>query len=216
VTTAPGVIAHLLFAYVVLAEPLLGHRLYAAVRRSVKEDRRARARFYRWSIASEWLWVAVNALLLSGEALSLRELGLRLPGGESSPSTAGIVIGLVGGLVLLVVVTRVKARRSGQYGWLLPRSALEPFVELLPTTGRERRLFAALALTAGVVATIASAAIFGAAHFYQGWRGVLLTSLLGFGLARLYLSTGTLLLPILAHALIDLRFLLLWRSRRAA
>ena len=149
-TTAPGVIAHLLFAYVVLAEPLLGHRLYAAVRRSVKEDRRARARFYRWSIASEWLWVAVNALLLSGEALSLRELGLRLPGGESSPSTAGIVIGLVGGLVLLVVVTRVKARRSGQYGWLLPRSALEPFVELLPTTGRERRLFAALALTAGV------------------------------------------------------------------
>jgi len=67
-----------------------------------------------------------------------------------------------------------------------------------------------------LVATIASAAIFGAAHFYQGWRGVLLTSLLGFGLARLYLSTGTLLLPILAHALIDLRFLLLWRSRRAA
>jgi membrane protease YdiL (CAAX protease family) len=103
---------------------------------------------------------------------------------------------------------------------------------LLPRTPGERRLFTLVGLTAGlceewlyrgfflaVVAALAgsppqwvlvtvAAVAFGLAHAYQGVGGIVLTGALGGVLAALYLSTGSLLLPVLLHAVIDLRFLL--------
>ena len=102
---------------------------------------------------------------------------------------------------------------------------------LLPRTAGERRLFALVGLTAGiceewlyrgfflaVVAGLAggppgwvlvavAAVAFGLAHAYQGIGGIVLTGVLGGILAALYLSTGSLLLPVLLHAVVDLRFL---------
>jgi membrane protease YdiL (CAAX protease family) len=103
---------------------------------------------------------------------------------------------------------------------------------LLPVTAEERRLFTAVALTAGITeevvfrgfllvyltdvfpgmpvssAMVVSAALFGLAHSYQGGLGVLLTGLAGYWLAGLYVLTGSLLVPIVVHALVDLRLLL--------
>ncbi|KQS64870.1 CPBP family intramembrane glutamic endopeptidase [Modestobacter sp. Leaf380] len=105
-------------------------------------------------------------------------------------------------------------------------------VALLPRSVPERRLFALVGVTAGVceewlyrgfflavVAAVAptlptgglvvvAAVAFGLAHAYQGMAGVLTTGVLGGVLAALYLQTGSLLLPVLLHAVIDLRFLL--------
>jgi membrane protease YdiL (CAAX protease family) len=103
---------------------------------------------------------------------------------------------------------------------------------LLPRSAGERRLFGLVGVTAGVceewlyrgfflavvaalagglptwVLVLVAAAAFGAAHAYQGRAGVALTGLLGGVMAALYLQTGSLLLPVLLHAAIDLRFLL--------
>jgi membrane protease YdiL (CAAX protease family) len=103
---------------------------------------------------------------------------------------------------------------------------------LLPRSRGERRLFALVGVTAGVceewlyrgffLAVVAALApglpavalvlvagvAFGLAHAYQGLAGVLTTGVLGTLLAGVYLSTGSLLLPVLLHAAIDLRFLL--------
>jgi uncharacterized protein len=103
---------------------------------------------------------------------------------------------------------------------------------LLPRTRSERRLFTVVGLTAGVCeewlyrgfflavvaalsgglpvpALVAIAAVaFGVAHAYQGWTGVVSTGVLGGVMALLYLGTGSLLVPVLLHAAIDLRFLL--------
>jgi membrane protease YdiL (CAAX protease family) len=103
---------------------------------------------------------------------------------------------------------------------------------LLPRTRAERRLFTVVGVTAGlceewlyrgfllaVVSAVAggaptavlvavAGAAFGLAHAYQGTAGVLTTGVLGAVLAALYLGTGSLLLPVVLHALIDLRFLL--------
>jgi membrane protease YdiL (CAAX protease family) len=103
---------------------------------------------------------------------------------------------------------------------------------LLPRTRLERRLFAVVGMTAGIceewlyrgfflavvaalapgssatVLVLVAAAGFGLAHAYQGLVGVLTTGLLGGVLAAVYLQTGSLLLPVLLHAAIDLRFLL--------
>jgi hypothetical protein len=49
-----------------------------------------------------------------------------------------------------------------------------------------------------------SAVIFGLAHFYQGWLGVLTTGLVGLALGWIYLRGGRVLLPaILVHMLIN-------------
>jgi membrane protease YdiL (CAAX protease family) len=103
---------------------------------------------------------------------------------------------------------------------------------LLPRTTGERRLFTVVGVTAGVceewlyrgfflavVAALAgapsdgvlvgvAAVAFGLAHAYQGAVGIVTTGLLGGVMAAIYLQTGSLLLPVLLHAVIDLRFLL--------
>jgi uncharacterized protein len=103
---------------------------------------------------------------------------------------------------------------------------------LLPRTARERRLFTLVGVTAGVceewlyrgfflavvaalagglptaVLVLVAAAAFGLAHAYQGRVGIVTTGLLGGVMAAIYLQTGSLLLPVVLHAVIDLRFLL--------
>jgi membrane protease YdiL (CAAX protease family) len=103
---------------------------------------------------------------------------------------------------------------------------------LLPRTAGERRLFTMVGVTAGVceewlyrgfflavVSALAggpstgvlvgvAAVAFGLAHAYQGPAGIVSTGILGGVMAAVYLQTGSLLLPILLHVIIDLRFLL--------
>jgi membrane protease YdiL (CAAX protease family) len=56
--------------------------------------------------------------------------------------------------------------------------------------------------------------IFGLCHFYQGWQGVLGTTALGAVFAGLYVATGSLLFPVILHALVDLRILLIFPPQR--
>jgi membrane protease YdiL (CAAX protease family) len=103
---------------------------------------------------------------------------------------------------------------------------------VLPRTAGERRLFTVVGVTAGVceewlyrgffLAVVAAATgglplwllvacaavAFGLAHAYQGPAGIVGTGVLGGGMAVMYLQTGSLLLPVVLHVLIDLRFLL--------
>jgi len=103
---------------------------------------------------------------------------------------------------------------------------------LLPRSRSERHLFALVGVSAGVCEewlyrgfflavvgalvpglptaglVLVAAVAFGLAHAYQGRTGIVTTGVLGGVLAGLYLSTGSLLLPVLLHAAIDLRFLL--------
>jgi uncharacterized protein len=103
---------------------------------------------------------------------------------------------------------------------------------VLPRSRSERHLFALVGVTAGVCEewlyrgfflavvgalvpglpiaglVLVAGVGFGVAHAYQGLAGVLTTGVLGGVLAGLYLANGSLLLPVLLHAAIDLRFLL--------
>jgi len=51
--------------------------------------------------------------------------------------------------------------------------------------------------------------VFGLGHAYQGVLGMVGAGLLGYVLAQLYATTGSLWMPIVAHVLLDLRVLLL-------
>jgi membrane protease YdiL (CAAX protease family) len=97
--------------------------------------------------------------------------------------------------------------------------------QLLPRTSREKGVFAALSVAAGLGeetayrgylitalapltgvgwAAVISSGIFGVLHVYQGWLGIPRTALLGGLLAWGFLASGSLWPAILAHSAIDL------------
>jgi len=98
---------------------------------------------------------------------------------------------------------------------------------MIPRTPGEVRLGALLSLNAGLVeelvfrlalpavifgafgnawlALALSVIVFGALHIYQGAIGVASTMVIGAFLMLLYVATGSILVPIAVHALIDLR-----------
>ena len=102
---------------------------------------------------------------------------------------------------------------------------------LIPRTRGELRYGAGLALSAGVfeetlfrlalpavlfgiwpdapLAFIVATVLFGLLHLYQKAVGVLFATVLGVLFAYLYLVSGNILVPIVVHALIDLRSLVL-------
>ena len=59
------------------------------------------------------------------------------------------------------------------------------------------------------LAFIVATALFGLLHLYQKAVGVLFATVLGVLFAYLYLVSGNILVPIVVHALIDLRSLVL-------
>lgn len=109
------------------------------------------------------------------------------------------------------------------------------YAYLLPATREERLWWVLVALTAGIceeilfrgfllrylhtspwqlnltLALIVSSLIFGLQHLYQGLQGVIASTLLGALLGLLFLLSGSLLLPILLHAALDLRLLVMLR-----
>jgi membrane protease YdiL (CAAX protease family) len=103
---------------------------------------------------------------------------------------------------------------------------------MIPRTAGERWWVVALSITAGVVeetifrgaligvgtkvyhlpilaAAGAALFLFAAGHLYQGWRGFVGSALIGFVVSFIYVISGSLLLPIVAHALHDLISMLL-------
>jgi membrane protease YdiL (CAAX protease family) len=102
---------------------------------------------------------------------------------------------------------------------------------LLPRTRGELRYGAALSLNAGIfeellfrlglpalvfavtgnalAAFVGATLLFGLLHLYQGTFGIVFSTVLGVVFVLLYLVTGSILVPIVLHVLIDLRSMVL-------
>lgn len=188
-----------------------------------------RRRFY-WA----WTWQGwlIGAVVVAGVALlpgiGLADIGLRLPDlsllqpDADGDDATGMAVGAVVGFAL---AAGVFVRRR----WPALPQPRSPAADVLwPTSPATRRGWAGLALSAGVTeeityrgllvlavtlaapglpldAVVAVAAVlFGLAHWYQGPLGMLAIGALGAIFTQLYLSTGSLLLPMVLHVLIDL------------
>ena len=111
-----------------------------------------------------------------------------------------------------------RARGEVKFGVGLGLSA-GVFEELLFRLGIPALLFGILGL--GPLSFAIAAVIFGMLHLYQGALGILVAALLGLVFAALYVLTGSIAAPIVLHALVDLRSLVLiplvvggaWRVR---
>lgn len=224
--------------YLVVGEPFVGHVLHRRFEGRLRTDAGARRSFYRRLLVLEWgLAVLAGIVWLSAPDVDAAAVGLRWPQSWPGAWTIGLVLLVVVFVLVSTRALRGGAlleappvRRPGEGRHSEPPG--QATLALLPRTPAERRLFTVVGVTAGVceewlyrgfflavVAALAggadtwllvvvAAAAFGLAHAYQGPAGVVTTGVLGGVMAALYLQTGSLLLPVVLHALIDLRFLL--------
>lgn len=178
-----------------------------------------RIRQYMRTILLQWGLVAALALSWTMQG---REVPLDLPTGRELAWGVGL---LLLGLGALGAQLRAIGRLTpDEYGGL--RSQLAGVEDVMPRTDRELAWFRGLCLTAGTCeevlfrgflmwylapmvgvwgAVVASSAIFGIGHAYQGLGGVLKTGVVGLAMAGVYVAGGTLLWPMVLHAAIDLQ-----------
>jgi membrane protease YdiL (CAAX protease family) len=224
--------------YLVLGEPLVGYVLHRRFEGRLRTDPAARRSFYRRLLVLEWgLALLALVLWLASPGADAAAVGLAWPTGWPGPVTGtATVLVLVLSLVSVralrggALLRATAPRRPGEGRHAEPEGSAT--LALLPRTRPERRLFTVVGVTAGVceewlyrgfflavvaavggglpapVLVLVGAVAFGLAHAYQGVPGIVLTGVLGGVFAALYLDTGSLLLPVLLHAAVDLRFLL--------
>jgi len=147
----------------------------------------------------------------------------------------GFVLAFVVGSALQVVLTRRDANLRDK-----TLRAFKHLAFILPVTQEERAWFVLISVTAGIceevlyrgflirylsngpwhfglwIALAIASISFGLAHGYQGLSGIIGTALLGAVLAVIFVSTGSLWMPMALHAIIDLRILFLLRPGELA
>ncbi|PAX07230.1 CPBP family intramembrane glutamic endopeptidase [Sphingomonas lenta] len=191
---------------------------------------RGRAPFAVWA-GRLWLSFAIPALaalLLIGRDEALSSLPAELAPAAALARSYGrfeawpILLGLALGSVLAAGLSWWRQRR-GRRAFYLGRPPR------LPSSARELPAAALLAVSAGVTEELyfrlmlpllialvtgsallgvgISALLFGAAHRYQGWVGVVATGLVGLFLSVVHLASGDLWLAMACHATIDLNAL---------
>lgn len=218
------VIQSLIALYLAVGEPFYGKRAYQRLLASLDHDPTARIRFYREIVVLEWalVFLVLLTLWMAGEPVA--RIGL-VPGRMDSETVV-----LLAALAVGLAVPLLLGALSPGYREVLQQQ-VKSVRGLIPERASERRWYGLVALTAGICeeilfrgfliayltalvpglpvipAIVLSGAIFGMAHGYQGWSGVVSTGILGVALGLLYFYTGSLLWPIVVHALIDLRVL---------
>lgn len=214
-------IDHLFVFLLLIAQPAYG---YVESRRYAREAQAGRdldrPRFYLQTGIMEWTFLAALIAAWMYYDRNAAALGLTAPAGAGFWTGALLVVGLTA----LLVFGLYTARRTTGSTRRRQVESLSAILKYLPQTRPELTSFYGLSITAGIVeelvyrgflfwylahampvwlALLTSSAIFGFAHSYQGAGGALRCGLVGLAFGALYVLTGSIWLPILAHVLFD-------------
>ena len=216
------IVDHLFILVLFIVQPIYGtiefRRYVARVKAGQTPDR---VKLYTQTMLMEWIGLAILALMWRFYDRPIAELGF----------TASVGVGFWIGLAVSIVVVAYLIYAwygMGRADNETRRKLRESFGELshfMPQTTTDYRRFIAVSITAGIVeeiiyrgfvlwylstfmplwgAVIVSSMFFGIAHSYQGPMGAVRTGLVGFAFAILYVGTGSIWIPIVAHALLDI------------
>lgn len=220
------VLIHLSAAYAVLAAPWLSCVWYQKVRRQLAAGvPDAKLRFYRELVVEQIATTGLILLLWRSGRISASSLGLVAP--RSWVWTMIVLFVIVGALVWSSLRLRPKGEK-------LRKKFQDSVGALLADSSQERTWWGAVSVGAGISEELAfrgfllfylslylphlnttervllTSLCFGLAHIYQGWKPAVGAGILGLALAGLYLMSGSLLLPVLVHAAVDWRVLLIF------
>jgi membrane protease YdiL (CAAX protease family) len=220
----------------VVAFPVLDRKETRLMRALTSSARRIN--WYRKCIAS--LWLALAAAFLTSPVLSLVRVKLNTSESRwllDHPLASGVAMTAAGALLLLSSLSGIQCLRNVAFRQrIAPTLASMQFV--LPVSSIERRWWIVVSLSAGVceeilfrgflfnflhgaqladihigafAAFLLTALSFGSSHLYQGWQGMVSSVLIGMALGVLAITTGSLLLPILLHILMNVKILWMYK-----
>jgi len=183
------------------------------------EVERMRPAIYGQAVVTQWLFAGTAIYLVLARGVGWEEIGFTV-------TSDGMLHGL--GLVLALFVVLLYMRRKivrDPQGKLSVRQALGRRIQwLLPRTPGQRRGWWVVSAHAGWgeelfyrgfllfllasfmplwAAALISTVMFGCAHLYQGVSGIIKTGVLGGVFLGLFLVSGSLIVPIIAHAMYD-------------
>ena len=209
------IVDHLYFLLIAVAAPLVGYFSFRRLLRRIEAgDKISPSHLYKFTMASHWTLFVILLLLWAASGRPWAELGFGLEFDTRFTIGVALTIGLI--LVLMLQVRQLESASEEDLGKL---------AFLFPRTRGELHGFYGLSVTAGIVeealwrgflfwylghfmplwaAAIVSAVGFGIAHAYQGMENVPRIILVGGVFAGLFLLTGSLWLPIVLHAIVDL------------
>jgi len=221
------VLSHLLVAYMVLVWPWRGRRRYQTLQNELTGGASdVRIDVYRRMLLHQAGIVLVVLMIAWAGNIPRESIGLVMSGTQ-----AQLVLMLLAAIGISGLFFRWKGDR-------FVKRMLEMAVAILPTTPIERWWFVVLSIGAGVSEELLfrgfllyylarylpdlnvwpqiliASAVFGFAHLFQGWRGILATGALGAVFGLLYAVTGSLFVPVVIHAAIDLRILIVATPQR--
>jgi uncharacterized protein len=233
------VTAHALAVGVLIVNPVSQHFTMRKLKQ--KCTSRERIKFYRIGLADYWISALVifgllglQGVLTAGGFLPEATQALSNPILRYSLLAVAIAVCVVALLPLLSM--RFKPSMKREYSDAVAKSE---FAFLMPETDIERRYFTAISFSAGVceeiifrsfmvwyfasffgfsaiVAFLLASVLFGIGHKYQGLAGVIKTGVIGMVMGLLYFTTGSLFVPMILHALIDLAVVFLYRPELVA
>jgi membrane protease YdiL (CAAX protease family) len=220
---------HVLVLSLIVVTPLWDW--YEIPRLKASADPRKKIKFYGKIIAASWMCAVVAVSTVGVFGIST----MQTVSGEISWLDAGsrggaIMKGITAGLLIAILLPAVLAMRSEKIRAKAGKAA-KRLAFLLPSTRDERAWWWAVCITAGICeeivyrgfllhyfhtlpfhlsltwALVVSSMIFGIGHLYQGVGGGVQTAVIGFVFGTMFVMTGSLVLPIVLHAVMDLRVL---------
>ena len=179
-----------------------------------------RVRLYVQTLILEWVALAVLGTTWYMLGRPVSDLGFVTSMGSGFGIGIGVLVLATAYLVFswraaLQMTHEEKAKQRKSFGTL---------VHFLPQTDRDYRHFISVSLTAGIVeeilyrgfvfwyllqlmpiwaVIIVSSVAFGLGHSYQGIAGMVRVTLIGLAFGLFYVLTGSIWLPMLAHAILD-------------
>jgi membrane protease YdiL (CAAX protease family) len=209
---------HLFAIYLVVSSVLTGP--FRMRRLRALDGATTRSRTYAMVVLQQWARTVFCVVMWLWLRRPFADLGLAF---EANTATIGATLGLA--VIVVVMLRQRRQALADPEGRDEIRERLGSTRPLLPHSRAEFRGFAVVAITAGIceevlfrgyltwyfahvmpwwAAMLAAALAFGLGHAYQGARGVLVTALVGLFLGAVYWLTGSLMLSMLMHALMDL------------
>ena len=223
------ILQHVLVLFLIVVTPLWDW--YEIPRLKASTDPRKKVKFYWKIIAASWMCAIVAVFTVGVFTVSTIQTVV----GEISwldPGSRGgaIMKGITAGMLIAILLPAVLALRSGKIRAKAGEAA-KRLAFLLPSTRDERAWWWGVCITAGICeeivyrglllhyfhtlpfhlsltwALVASSVVFGIGHLYQGVGGGVQTVVIGFVFGAMFVMTGSLAIPIVVHAVMDLRVL---------
>lgn len=216
------ILDHLLALIILVVHPVVGYISFRRIqRRAAAGETILASALYVRTIRGHWILFGLALAAWLGAGRSLQALGF----GLQTDTWFLLAVILTGVAIAVMAVQLSQLARAPADRLQKIRNGLGSLEFILPKTPQDLRLFYGVSVTAGVVeetlwrgfliwylghfmplwgAAAISVIGFGLAHAYQGIANIGKTALVGAAFAALFILSGSLWLPILLHALVDI------------